>query len=93
MLEKFKNIPVDEGTRIIATKGEKIGEYDVVYQKWFWDGVKAESIIFYNEDVKSLTKEDILKLVHSATFVSFVSSTTYSQGDTYTFINFNFKTD
>ena len=32
----------------------KWGDLDIVYQKWSWDGITAESIIFLNEDVKTI---------------------------------------
>ena len=91
MIEKFKNIPVDDDTRILATTVERIEGYDVAYQKWSWDGTYGESIIFFNEEVKSLSKEDILELVQKANFIVLGSGITYKQGDIYTFLNFNFK--
>jgi len=39
MNEKFKNIPVDDDTKIIFESTMKFEENDILYQKWFWDGV------------------------------------------------------
>ena len=93
MIEKFKNLPVDDDTRIYSTEVKKIEEYDVAYQKWSWDGIYGESIIFLNDDVQSLEREDVLELIKRADFVKFISTTTYKKGDVYTFVNFNFKTN
>lgn len=50
-MSKFENVPVEEDTKIIFEQEATLGEYEVLYQKWFWDGISAESIIFANEDV------------------------------------------
>ena len=84
--EKFKNIPVDEGTRIISREQIKIGDYDVIHEKWFWDGIYADSYVFFNEDIKDLNEEDILKLTNQIQQFS-----TYKKLDTYTFVNFDFE--
>ena len=81
--EKFKNVPVEEDTKILSRKLEKIGAYEVLHEKWFWDGIQAESIIFANEDIEGLNEEEVKNLVGE-------SKTTYEKGDLYTFVNFNF---
>jgi len=57
MNEKFKNIPVKEDTTILLSSPMKWGDLDIVYQKWSWDGITAESIIFLSEDVKAMDDE------------------------------------
>ena len=91
MIEKFKNLPVDEDTIIYSTEIKKIDEYDVAYQKWSWEAIYGESIIFLNDDVQSLEREDVLELIKRADFVKFISTKTYKKGEVYTFVNFNFK--
>ena len=82
--EKFKNIPVDDDTRIISREQIKVGDCDVIHEKWFWDGVYAESYVFFNEDIKDLSKEEVLALANK-------EGTTYKKLDRYTFVNFNFE--
>ena len=84
--EKFKNIPVDEGTRIISRVQVKIEDYDAIHEKWFWDGIYADSYIFFNEDIKDLREEEILNLTNQ--IKQFV---TYKKLDAYTFVNFDFE--
>ena len=94
MTEKFKDLPVEEDTQIISSIEARIKQYDVVYQKWYWSGIHAESIIFYNEDVANLTEEQIKKEVASCTaIVKEDSDMTYKKGEKYTFVNFNFETN
>ena len=51
---KFKQVPIDEDTEILFQEEKKLGQYDVLYEKWCWDGINAESIIFANEDIANL---------------------------------------
>ena len=83
-----------EDTKIIFEQVAKFGEYDVLYQKWFWDGVTAESIIFANEDIEGIEEQDIIKDVESSFLVNKNSEATFTRSDSgYTFINFNFEID
>ena len=94
MTEKFKDLPVEEDTKIISSLEAKIDTYDVVYQKWYWGGIHAESIIFFNEDVAKLNEEQIKKEVALCTaIVKEGSQMTYKKGAKYTFVNFNFCTE
>ncbi len=91
MTDKFKDLPVEEDTQIITSVEAKIENYDVVYQKWNWDGIIAESVIFLNEDVAELTEDQIKKEVALCTaMVKENSQMTYKKGDKNTFVNFNF---
>lgn len=93
MTEKFKNVPVEEDTQIIASLEAKIDTYDVVYQKWNWDGIYAESIIFHNDDVVQLTEEQIKSEVKRCPgLIKEGSQITFKKLETYTFVNFNFIT-
>ena len=54
MNKKFNDIPMDKDTKILFSSPMKWGDLDIVYQKWNWEGIMAESIIFLNEDLKVL---------------------------------------
>ncbi len=90
MNEKFKNIPVEEGTKILFSSPMKWGDLDIVYQKWSWDGITAESIIFLNEDVKVMDDEALETDVRDGPIVQENSQVTIKRGDEFTFVNFNF---
>ena len=51
MSKKFDSVPVEEDTRILRNQETHLSEYDVLHQKWKWEAITAESIIFLNEDV------------------------------------------
>ncbi|MBU0473979.1 MAG: hypothetical protein KKF62_07420 [Bacteroidetes bacterium] len=42
----FENVAVDEDTKILVHLDTKFGDIDVRYEKWIWDGVTGESLIF-----------------------------------------------
>lgn len=91
MNEKFKDLPVEEDTQIIASVEVHIGPLEVVYQKWYWDGIHAESIIFANEDVAHLSDAEIKnEVAEKTTLLKENSQLTFKRGDKFTFVNFNF---
>jgi hypothetical protein len=94
MTTKFKNVPTDPYTRITSQKELKLGDFTVLYQKWSWDGVKAESIIFDNNDIADTSIDDLTLLVKSSPVLNEDSQITVGQhGQHFTFFNFNFTTE
>ena len=93
--DKFKNVPIDPDTDILFYKITKIDKYDVLYQIWNWDGIRSESIIFEDNDVKGLSEDAIKEIVKTSSLLKGKeSSMTFSQsGSGYTFVNFNFEQD
>lgn len=91
MQGKFDAVPVDDNTKILAQLETNLGDYCVLYQKWFWDGITAESIIFDSQDVANLTDEEILAEVKQSPLLSKDTKTTLSRTKSgFTFVNFNF---
>lgn len=92
MSDKFKNIPVDPDTKITYRGKYKLGEYDVLYEKWIWDGVCGESVIFEEGDVSEVDDEAIISLVSSSSICNKRSDITVKRSDSgYVFTNFNFN--
>ena len=90
MNEKFKNIPIEKGTKILFSSPMKWGELDIVYQKWNWEGIGAESIIFLSEDVKEMDDETLEADVREGPIVNENSQIIIKRGEQFTFVNFNF---
>ena len=95
MTNKFKDVPLDNDTRVLFEEIIKLGEYEIMHQMWSWDGIKGESIIFDDDDIKDLSEEEIKEKVRSSPLVKDKeSSMTFSQkGSGYTFVNFDFDPD
>jgi len=92
MSSKFENVPVENDTDILFELEANLGDYDILYQKWYWDGITAESIIFLTEDLDGLGAEEIIEEVRKSPLVNEGSQITYKSGDSgYTFANFNFE--
>lgn len=93
MTEKFKNIPLDPDTHLISTFETKFSEHDCVYQIWVYDSIRASSLIFYKNDIKDLSYEELENLLRTSSLMSNNTSeiTISSISDDYTFINFNFE--
>ena len=90
-MSKFYNIPKDKETKIIFSSPMRWGELDIVYEKWKFEGITAESIIFWTNDVKDMTDEALEADVRNGTLVKKISKVTIKRGEDFTFVNFNFK--
>ena len=91
MSNKFENIPVEEDIKILMSSPMKWGELDIVYQKWYWEGITAESIIFLGDDVKEMDDEALEADVRDGPLVREDSHITIKRTDKFTFVNFNFS--
>ena len=65
-MSKFNNIPEQKDTEIIFREETKFGDFDVVYEKWKWDGILAESIIFDEDEVCEMNDDEIVNKVMGA---------------------------
>ena len=93
MTDKFKNVPVDEDTRIQFRHEAKFGKYDILYERWSWEGISAESLIFVSDDVADLTDEELERELRKSPLVKKDSAVTIKRVDSgFTFANFNFET-
>ena len=92
MNEKFNDIPMDKDTKILFSSPMKWGDLDIVYQKWNWEGIIAESIIFLSDDVKEMDDEALEADVRASPLINVDSQVTLKRLDEFTFVNFNFET-
>ena len=94
MSGKFATVPVEEDTKILFQQEVKFEEYDVLYQKWFWAGISAESVIFVTADVADISDSDLEAKVKNSPLVKEHSRITLERSDTgFTFVNFNFTAE
>ena len=91
MSDKFKNVPKDEGTKIISQNEMKLGIYDVLFEQWFFEGIAANSFIFDNKDIKDLSDEELKTLVKPHVRIYPASEIIVKRSESgFTFVNFNF---
>jgi hypothetical protein len=92
MDSKFSGVTVEDDTRILSRKERKLGKYDVLHEKWSWDGIYAESFIFDNKDIENLSEEDLKNEVKTSKLVKPDSNFTIKKTKSgFTFVNFNFE--
>lgn len=91
MSEKFSGVSKEDDTRILFRKEVKLGNYDVLHEKWNWEGIKAESIIFANDDISGLTDEEVEQEARKSPLIKEGSQITLKRSKEFTFVNFNFE--
>ena len=93
MSKKFDSVPADDDTKILFRLEAKLGEFDILYEKWSFEGVTAESFIFANDDVTGMTDDEIEQEVRKSPLVEKGSQVLIKRLDAgFTFVNFNFDT-
>ncbi|SDX61448.1 hypothetical protein [Thiocapsa roseopersicina] len=93
-MSKFNEVPVEADTRVLFQEQTTLGTYDVLHQKWVWDGITAESIIFANEDVTDVTDHDLEMQVKAFRNLAADTSMTLKRSESgFTFVNLNFEAD
>jgi hypothetical protein len=91
--DRFRNVTVDEDTTIVFRVEARLEPYEVLYEKWVWDGIVGESVIFANDDVANIGDADLESLVRESPIIQPDSAVTIQRSDKgYTFVSFNFDT-
>jgi hypothetical protein len=90
MSEKFNTVPKDDDTKIISELECKLGELDVLYQKWIWAGIVSESFIFAGNDVAEMDDDALEKFVRTSPLVKPESKVLIQRSSSgFVFANFN----
>ena len=89
-MSKFNNIPEQKDTKIIFRAETGFGDFDVVYEKWEWDGILAESIIFDEDDVSEMDDDEIINNVKDSPLFDDKGDLTIRHSIGFVFVNFNF---
>lgn len=91
---KFAGLKTDPETKVFLRAAAELDGYGVVYEKWCWEHINAESIIFIESEVAHLSDEQLEALVRSSPIVAPGIKMTISRtGCGYCSVNFNFTID
>ncbi len=90
-MNDFKDLPVDKDTRIIKQSEIQIKNIDALDQKWSWDGIIGNSIIFKSPDVSNFTDTKLLEFIKENSEIKINGSVTFSDKNGYRFLNYNFE--
>lgn len=89
---KFHDVPVEPDTRVLSRKPCAVEGYQALHERWVWDGIKGETLIFVSADVSQLGDEDLRRLLAGSELFEADSQVTIKRSDSeYTFVNFNFR--
>jgi hypothetical protein len=92
MNQKFSNIPIEPDTRILFQNVTSLGGYPVRYEIWSWDGYRAESFIFSNDDVSALSDKELERMVIESRLIHEHSAITLNRSESgFVFVSFNFE--
>ncbi len=91
-MNNFENVPLDPDTIIKKEEVIDIGNSRALYQRWVWEGIIAESLVFLNDDVGGMSDDELVSLGRDAGILKRNGKSTITRSDsTYTFLNMNFE--
>ncbi|MDP3211942.1 hypothetical protein [Methylotenera sp.] len=91
LMQKLQKNEADPDTKILVRKVINVENLQVAYEKWRWDGVVGESLIFESNDVSGLSEEELIELLRKNELMEEITQyTTKFTEDGLLFVNFNF---
>ena len=87
----FAGRSVDEDTRILSAKYFQHDGYDLLLEKWFWDGIKGKSLILLTTQISALDDYELENLASEILELPVEFKTTLKRSKDYTFFNFDFQ--
>lgn len=92
MAGKFDAVPLDSDTVLLLSTEAMLDGIDVLYQKWIWEGIEAESFIFVTDDVSALSDESLEEFCRTSPMLEKESKMTIKRSSNgFDFVNFNFR--
>lgn len=88
---KFADVPQDADTRIKSQRQISISGVDALHQRWVWDGIAGQSLVFAADDVSAATDEQIVQMARDADLIVQDDDFTIQRsGQDFVFLNFGF---
>ena len=89
--DKFAHVPLEDDTRIRSQQQISITGIDALHQRWVWDGIAGESLIFVAGDIPGATDRQILAMARDAGFAVADDDFTIKRTEHgFVFLNFGF---
>ncbi len=89
--KKFGAVPVEPDTRVLSRKHCLVGGYEALHERWVWDGIHGETVVFVSSEVCHLEDDQLRALITASEFFHTGTPTTVKRSETgYTLVNFNF---
>lgn len=91
MTASFDNLPVDPETEVHKSKRVQVEGYTALHQRWGWQGISGESLIFARDDVAGLSNARLKQMVEVSAFVKGQGPVMLQHTSAgYIFVNFNY---
>lgn len=91
MKGKFAHVPMDPDTEVLSQALGTADGIDALHQRWNWEGVIGESLIFVSGEVEGLGDEELKQLARGSSLAEDGSDFTIKRTPGgFTFVNFNF---
>ena len=92
-IEDFKGVNVEADTKILFTELVERNGVTAKFELWYWDHIHGSSLIFLNEDIEKLTKDEIYDLCSQFSSGFTRKDSTLNKSGQYYFVNFGFSSD
>lgn len=89
MNKKFKDVGLDEDTRLLGQKLVTVEGIEVLCQCWIWDGIKGWSAVFVTNEIQDKSDDELIALVKQIEVIE--TAVTIKRSEKWTFVNFNFS--
>jgi hypothetical protein len=90
--ERFASRAIDEDTKILSTEYLCQEGFEMLLEKWFWDGIKGKSLIFVNEQVEKLSDGEVEALSRKILHLDPEAQVTFKRAEGFSYLNFDFRT-
>ncbi len=91
-IEGFEGLTIDPETRLESRRKLELDGLACVHEKWSWDGVVGETLVFRESDVGQHDDAALEALARRSGCVELGSAVTMTRDrDGYAFVNFNFR--
>lgn len=64
--EKFARVPLDDDTCIRSQQQISVTGIDALHQRWVWDGIAGESLVFIAAEIPGATDQQIVSMASDA---------------------------
>lgn len=90
-IEGFEGLSIESDTTLLRREKIEVGGISAVYERWRWDGLRGETLVFRDADANHHDDAALEELARSSGYIDHDSSITISRNrDGYSFVNFNF---
>ena len=89
--ELFTHRHIDQDTRVLGEEYRRHDGYDLLMERWVWDGIKGNSIIFLTRQVGGLSDFTLEDLAREIAGLEPFDRVTLKREEGFTYVNYGFR--